>query len=92
MEELLKEPKLWGLGSLTNSFGFLRSTIMSENTSFHFLKIAGHGCMMPAPYLLIFSLKKREDKTKCFVLANVFFSFLPKWQKFRILKVSDHQI
>jgi hypothetical protein len=31
MEELLKEPKLWGLGSLTNSFGFFKSTIMTEN-------------------------------------------------------------
>jgi hypothetical protein len=31
MEELLKEPKLWGLGSLTNSFGFFKSTIMIEN-------------------------------------------------------------
>jgi hypothetical protein len=43
MEELVKEPKLWGLGSLTNnSFGFLRSTVMmSENQSIDFLKIAG---------------------------------------------------
>jgi hypothetical protein len=31
MEELVKEPQLWGLGSLTNSFGFLRFIIMSEN-------------------------------------------------------------
>jgi hypothetical protein len=42
MEEAVKEPKLWGLGSLTNSFGFLRSTVMmSENRSIEFLKIAG---------------------------------------------------
>jgi hypothetical protein len=27
----IKELKLWGLGFLTNSFGFLKSTIMSEN-------------------------------------------------------------
>jgi hypothetical protein len=30
MEEHVKEPKLWGLGSLINSFGFLRFTVMSE--------------------------------------------------------------
>jgi len=91
MEELLKEPKLSRLGSLTNSFGFLRSTIMSENSSFHFLKIAGHGCMMPTPYLLIFSLERRKDKTNV-LFWQMFSFFLPKWQKFKILKVFNHQI
>ncbi len=66
MEELLKEPKLWGLGSLTNSFGFFRSTIMIENWSFDFLKIAGHGSMMPRPYLPIFS-SKRRIKNLCYL-------------------------
>jgi hypothetical protein len=35
MEKLVKQPKLWGLGSLTNSFGFL---VTGENWSFDFLK------------------------------------------------------
>jgi hypothetical protein len=56
---------------------------MSENTSFHFLKIAGHGCMMPAPYLLIFSLKKREDKTN--VLFWQMFFFFPS----KVAKTQD---
>jgi hypothetical protein len=63
MEELVKEPKLWELGSLTNSFGFLRSTVMSENQSFDFLKIVGQGSIISRAYLLVFSSKKREDKT-----------------------------
>jgi hypothetical protein len=77
MEELLKEPKLWGLGSLTNSFGFFRST----NRSFDFLKIVGHGSILPRPYLPMFSSKRREDKTNVFFWQMFFFS-LPKWQKF----------
>jgi hypothetical protein len=68
MEELVKGPKLWGLGSLTNSFGFL----IRENQSFDFLKIAGHGSIIPRPYRPILSLKKRKDRT-VFVLTNVFF-------------------
>jgi hypothetical protein len=58
MEELVKE-----LGFLTNSFGFLRSIVMNENWSFDFLKIVGHGSIIPRPYLPIFSSKKREDRT-----------------------------
>jgi hypothetical protein len=61
MEELVKEPKLWGLWSLTNSFGFLRFTIRSENQFFHFLKIASHGSIIH--YLPALSSKKREDET-----------------------------
>jgi hypothetical protein len=53
MEELVKEPKLWGLGSLTNSFGFLRSIVMNEKKSFDFLKIAGHWSIICKPYLLV---------------------------------------
>jgi hypothetical protein len=67
MEELVKEPKLWGLGSLTNSFGFLRFTVMNENRSFDFLKIAGHGSIIPRPYLPIFPLKKEKiEQMFCF--------------------------
>jgi hypothetical protein len=73
MEELVKEPKLWGLGLLTNSFGFLRFTIMSENQSFDFLKIASHGSIIPRPYLPIFSSKKTEDRTM-FCFSKCFFS------------------
>jgi hypothetical protein len=47
MEELIKEQQLWGLGSLINSFDFLRFIIMSENQSFDFLKIFGHGSIIP---------------------------------------------
>jgi hypothetical protein len=75
MEELVKESKLWGLGSLTNSFGFLRSTTMSENRSFDFLKIAGHGSIMPRPYLPIFSSKRKEDKTHVLFWQMFFFFF-----------------
>jgi hypothetical protein len=83
IEELVKEPKLWGLGSLTNSFGFLKSIVMSENQSFYFLKIAGHGFIIPRPYLPILSSKIREDRTM-FFFGKCFFS---KWQNFKILKV-----
>jgi hypothetical protein len=74
MEELVKEPKLWGLGFLTNSFGFLRSIVMNENWSFDFLKIVGHGSIIPRPYLPIFSSQKREDRTNVlFWQINFFF-------------------
>jgi hypothetical protein len=63
MEELVKEPKLWELGSLTNSFGFLRSTIMSENQSFDFLKIADQGSIILRSYLLVLSSEKKEKIT-----------------------------
>jgi hypothetical protein len=76
MEELVKEPKLWGLGSLTNSFGVLRSTIRSENQPFHFLKIVGHGSIIP--YLPVLSSKKREDRT--------LLCFWPK-KKFKMAKI-----
>jgi len=73
MEELVKEPRLWGLGPLTNFyFFFLRSTFMNENQSFDFLKIASHGSIIPRPYLLVFSSEKKENRI-LFVLANVFF-------------------
>jgi hypothetical protein len=68
MEELLKEPKIWGLGSLINSFGFLRFIVMNENQSSDFLKffnhgsiiskIVNHGSIIPKPYLLVLSSKK----------------------------------
>ncbi len=73
MGELVKEPKLWGLGSLTNSFGFLRSTVMNENWSFDFLKIVGHGSIIPRPYLPIFSSRKREDRTNVLFWQMFFF-------------------
>jgi len=38
-----------------------------------------------------FFFEKERRQNKCFVLANVFF-VLPKWQKFKILKVFNHQI
>jgi hypothetical protein len=63
MEELIKEPKLLGQGSLTNSFGFLRPTVMSEIQSFDFLKIVSHGSIIPKPYLSVLSFKRREDRT-----------------------------
>jgi len=56
MEELIKEPKFLGQGSLTNSFGFLRFAVMSENQSFDFLKIVSHGSLIPKPYLSVLSL------------------------------------
>jgi hypothetical protein len=72
MEEIVKEPKLWGLCSLTNFFGFLRFIVMNENQFFDFMKIAGHGSIIPRLYLPVLSSKKREDRTmfcfgKCFV-------------------------
>jgi hypothetical protein len=59
MEELIKEQKLWEVGSLTNSFGFLRFTVVSKNQSFDFLKIADQGSIILRAYLLILSLKKK---------------------------------
>jgi hypothetical protein len=50
---------------------------MNENQSFDFLKIVGHGYIIPRPYLPILSSKKREDRT-VFCLGKCFFS---KWQK-----------
>jgi hypothetical protein len=82
MEELVKEPKLWGLGSLTNSFGFLRSIVTNENQSFDFLKIAGHGSIIRRPYLLVLSLRKREDKT-VFCFGKCFFFKMAKIQDFK---------
>ncbi len=61
IEELVKEPKLWGLGSSTNSFGFLRSIVMNENQSFDFLKIAGHGSIIPLDLTCQFFLRKIEN-------------------------------
>jgi len=73
MEELVEEPKLWGLVSLTNSFDFLRSIVMNENRSFDFLKIAGHGSIIPRPYLSIFSLEKEKiEQMFCFGKKNKF--------------------
>jgi hypothetical protein len=69
----IKEPKLWGLGFFTKSFGFLRFIVMSENQSFDFLKIVGHGSIIPRLYLLVLFWKKKKIE-QCFVLANVFFS------------------
>jgi hypothetical protein len=89
MEKLVKEPKLWGLSSLTNSFVFLKSTIMSENRSFDFLKIVGHGSIIPKLYLLVLFTKKKEDRIIMFCFGKCFFS---KWQKIKILKVFNHQI
>ncbi len=64
----VKEPKLWGLGFFTNSFGFLRFIVMNENQSSDFLKffnhgsiiskIVNHGSIIPKPYLLVLSSKK----------------------------------
>jgi hypothetical protein len=59
-EITVKEPKLWGLGSLTNSFDFLRSTVMSENQSFDFLKIACHGYIISRPYLPVLFFEKER--------------------------------
>jgi len=84
MEQLVKQPKLWGLGSFTNSFDILRSTIMSENRSFRFLKIARRGSLMPRPYLPIFSSKTREDKTNVLFWRMFFFFFF-----FKIAKNKD---
>jgi hypothetical protein len=40
---------------------------MSENQPFDFLKMAGHGSIIPKPYLLVLSSKKKEDRTMfCF--------------------------
>ncbi len=64
--------KLWGLHFLTNSFGFLRSIIMSKNQSFDFMKIINHGSIILGPYLSVHSLKKKKIR-QCFVLANLFF-------------------
>jgi len=58
-EELVKEPQLWGLGSLTNSFDFLTFIIMSENQSFDFLKIVGHGSIIPRPASSFFEKERR---------------------------------
>jgi hypothetical protein len=71
MEELVKEPKFLGQGSLTNSSGFLRSIVMSENQCFDLLKIARQRFIIPRPYLPVFSSKQREDRIvfcfdKCF--------------------------
>jgi hypothetical protein len=84
----VKEPKLWGLGFLTNSFGFLRSIIMSENQSFEFLKISSHGSIIPRPYLQVFSTKKEEDRM-VFCFGKCFFF---KMAKFKVLKVFSCQI
>jgi hypothetical protein len=72
MEELVKEPKLWELGSLTNSFGFWRSTVMSENQSFDFLKIADQGSIILRSYLLVLSLEKKENRTTFYFGKYVF--------------------
>jgi hypothetical protein len=86
MEELVKEPKLWGLCSLTNSFGFLRFTIRSENQSFHILKIVGHGSIIP--YLPVLSLKKREDRTFYFFWQKKIFK-MTKIQGFKCFQSSN---
>jgi hypothetical protein len=53
---------------------------MNENQAFDFLKIAGHGSIIPRPYLPVLFSKKRGDRTM-FCFDKCFFS---KWQKFRI--------
>jgi hypothetical protein len=57
---------------------------MSENQSFDFMKIVGHGSIIPRPYLLVISWKKREDRTNvCFILANVLFFKMVNIQDFK---------
>jgi hypothetical protein len=46
---------------------------MSENQPFDFLKIAGHGSIIPKPYLLVLSSKKKEDRTMFCFWQMVFF-------------------
>jgi hypothetical protein len=48
---------------------------MSENQPFDFLKIAGHGSIIPKPYLLVLSLKKKEDRTMFFFQNGKFQDF-----------------
>jgi hypothetical protein len=83
----IKEPKIWGLGSLINSFGFLRSIVMNENQSSNFLKIVNHGSIISKPYLLVLFSKKREYRTM-FCFGKCWFS---KWQKIRVLKAFNFQ-
>jgi hypothetical protein len=56
---------------------------MSENQPFDFLKIAGHGSIIPKPYLLVLSSKKKEDRTMFCFWQMVFF----KMEKVQNLKV-----
>jgi hypothetical protein len=46
---------------------------MNENQSFDFLKIVGHGSIIPIPYLLVFSSKKKEDRTNVLFWQMFFF-------------------
>jgi hypothetical protein len=67
---------------------------MSENQSFNFLKIAGHGSIIPRPYLPILSSKNREDRTMfcfgffLFKMANIqYFNCFSVAKNFKIFKI-----